>query len=290
MLKDSTLFIETNDSNPVTIRVADSIDISHGARLCNVTPGSKVCGSGKPSNLTIEFNDDVWRHASPNSDYRFVDSQQLHHHLSNLHSPIMNLWQCWCWRFRDLIATNDNSGQITTPNSQQPGPSFSVASTGLNKESLNSSIYGKFVSFNSIGTPRSLPLHKLAFFQSSTSSTSSYRSPNIVIHRGRLSLLDHQNNLYLLLSPQEVSYTPSRITLNHSDPHRKNYSTVRITPDSRSLADTFVLALSDPNTSPEKIWVGFNQRTNQFIVRTYSYPDSTYNRGWTALKRLKSFI
>ena len=186
-----------------------------------------------------------------------------------------------------MIATNDNSSlNNPRPNSQQPGPSFSVASTGLPTESLNSLIYGKYVSFNSVGTPRTLPLHKLAFFQSGSATTRTYRSPNIVIHRGRLSLLDHQNNLYLLLSPPEA-YTPRRITLNHSDPHRKNYSSVRINPDSKSLADTFVLALSDPNTSSEKIWVGFNQRTNQLIVRTYSYPNSTYNRGWNGAEKVK---
>ena len=289
LLKDSTLYIETNDSNPVTIRVADSIDISHGARLCNVIPGSRVCGSGKPSNLTIEFNDDVWRHVSPNSDYRFVDSQQLPS-SSKQFTFSNNESRCSvrAGGLGDLIATNDNSSlNNPRPNSQQPGPSFSVASTGLPTESLNSLIYGKFVSFNSVGTPRALPLHKLAFFQSAAVSTRTYRSPNIVIHRGRLSLLDHQNNLYLLLSPQEVSYTPSRITLNHSDPHRKNYSSVRISPDSKSMADTFVLALSDPNTSSEKIWVGFNQRTNQLIVRTYSYPNSTYNRGWNGAEKVK---
>ena len=53
------------------------------------------------------------------------------------------------------------------------------------------------------------------------------------------------------------------------------------------MADTFILALSDPNTSSEKIWVGFNQRTNQFIVRTYSYPDATYNRGWNGPEKVK---
>ena len=30
-----------------------------------------------------------------------------------------------------------------------------------------------------------------------------------------------------------------------------------------------------------------NQRTNQFIVRTYSYPDATYNRGWNGPEKVK---
>lgn len=288
ILKDSTLFVETSDSNPVTIRVSDSIDISHGARLCNVTPGSRICGSGKSSNFTIEFRDDVWKHSPPTSSYRFVDSKQL---PSSSKQFTFSNNESYCsvgpGGLGDLIATNSNrSLRNPRPNSQQPGPSFTVGSTGLPNESLNSFIYGKYVSFNSIGTPRALPLHKKAFYQSS-SSTISYRSPNIVIHRARLSLLDSQDNLYLLLSPTESSYVPNRITLNHSDPHRKSYSSVRINPDSKSLDSIHVIGLSDPNTSPEKVWIGFNHSTNQFIIRSYSYPNYTYNRGWNGSERVK---
>ena len=288
ILKDSSLFVETSDSNPVTLRVSDSIDISHGARLCNVTPGSRICGSGKPSNLTIEFRDDVWKHVPPTSSYRFVDSKQL---PSSSKQFTFSNNESYCsvgpGGLGDLIATNSNrSLRNPRPNSQQPGPSFTVGSTGLSNESLNSFIYGKYVSFNSIGTPRALPLHKKAFYQSG-SSTTSYRSPNIVVHRGRLSLLDAQDNLYLLLSPTESSYFPNRITLNHSDPHRKTYPTVRISPDSKSLAGTHVIGLSDPNTSPEKVWIGYNNTSNQFIIRSYSYPNYTYNRGWNGAERVK---
>ena len=291
ILKDATLFVETSDANPVTLRVSDSIHISSGARLCNVIPGSRVCGSGKPSNLTIEFRDDVWRHSLPNSAYRFVDSKQL---PSSSKQFTFSNNESYCSAgpggLGDLIATNSNlSLRNPRPNSQQPGPSFTIGSTGLSSESLNSFIYGKYVSFNSIGTPRALPLHKKAFYQSTT-STISYKSPNIVVHRGRLSLLDSQDNLYLLLSPVESSYTPDRITLNHSDPHRKNYPTVRISPDSKSLASIHVLGLSDPNTSPERIWVGFNHSTNQFIIRSYAYPNYTYNRGWNGNERVKELI
>ena len=261
VLNDSTLFVETDDANPVTIRVADSIHISHGSRLCNVKPGSSICGSGNPANLTIEFQNDVWRHAIPNSSYRFVDSQQL---PSSSKQYTFSNNESYCsvgpGGLGDLIATNDNT-RITNnprPNSQQPGPSFTVGSTGLPGESLNAFVYGKYVSFNSIGTPRAIPLHKKSFYQKDSSSTVTYRSPNIVVHRGRLSLLDHQNNLYLLLSPKESAYTPDRITLNYSDPHRKSYPSLSITPDSSSLASIHLIAFSDPNNSRERIWVGYN--------------------------------
>ena len=288
ILKDSTLFIETDDNNPVTLRISDSIDISHGARLCNVKPGSSACGSGNPSNLTIEFRDDVWRHSLPNASYRFVDSKQL---PSSSKQYTFSNNESFCSTgaggLGDLIATNSNRTlRNPRPRSQQPGPSFSVGSTGLPNESLNLLIYGKYVSFNSIGSPRALTLHKKSFYQT-PSSTLSYRSPNIVIHRGRLSLLDDQDNLYLLLSPEDSSYSPTRITLNHSDPHRKNYPSVNITPDSRSLAGTHIIAMSDPTTSSDKIWVGYNHLTDQYIVRTYTYPYSTFDRGWNGNERVK---
>ena len=91
LLKDSSLFIETNDANPVTIRVADSIDISHGARLCNVIPGSKVCGSGKP--LTLLLNSMMMfggmYHLTLITDS--LTHSNNHHLLNNLHSLTTNL-------------------------------------------------------------------------------------------------------------------------------------------------------------------------------------------------------
>ena len=45
---DTRFYIETTDKSPVTLVISDSIDVAPGAAICNVRPGSTLCGSGKP--------------------------------------------------------------------------------------------------------------------------------------------------------------------------------------------------------------------------------------------------
>lgn len=53
--KDASFNISTSDESPLTIVFNGSVDISSGGQICH-RDGSNLCGSGKPENLTIIFN------------------------------------------------------------------------------------------------------------------------------------------------------------------------------------------------------------------------------------------
>ena len=54
--KDAFFGIATTDQSKVTLIVRGSIDLSYGGRICHRHGGPNAgCGSGKPENLTILF-------------------------------------------------------------------------------------------------------------------------------------------------------------------------------------------------------------------------------------------
>jgi len=174
ILRNSIYCVESSDSSKVLIKIADSLDVAPGGLFCHVARGSDVCGSGKPENLTlVSLFDDV--SAAP-----------------GLESPVSSDSGCSVPRggagIGESYASRDPRGR--------PGPSFTFrntgisgpSSTGTKNEMMSAFIYGKSLTFNSSGVPRS---GVWAAYSDEldvlTSNDLSESSGSLVIHRSRLS-------------------------------------------------------------------------------------------------------
>jgi len=173
ILRGAIYCVESSDKSKVMIKIADSLDVAPGGRFCHVAPGSTVCGSGKPENLTLlSIFDDL--SAAP-----------------GLESPVSSDSGCSVPRggagTGESYASRDPRGR--------PGPSFTFRNTGsvdlntgMSNEMVSAFIYGKSLTFNSSGVPR----HGITDVYSDeldllTSSDLSVSSGSLVIHRSRLS-------------------------------------------------------------------------------------------------------
>lgn len=116
VLNGGALFIETSDAAPVILNITDSLDVAAGGKVCNVSPGSLACGSGKAENLAITSNFDGGTYRETDtycSDYGEAESSRLYGSL--------------------------------------PGPTFTIRGTGAGSDSLKAFIYGKNITLSSSG-------------------------------------------------------------------------------------------------------------------------------------------
>lgn len=313
LTRDSTLVIETSSDYPVSLIIKDSLDVAPGARICNVEVGKSLnsCGSGNPVNLLIKGNHVVWKKEHADSAYRFVDSTMQPDPAINRVYPFTNN-EAFCSTgtggFGELIAANNNPSLISPrPKSQKPGPSFSFRSTGGRDDMLSAFIVGKYVSFNAPAVSTLPPLIQAPFFENNSGNQLFNDSSFIATHRGRLVAVNIQpyktslqkacnspNCIFTLLSPPDSRYRPfSRITLNNIDPHRTRTPYFNVSPDSRSLDSTFILAVAsslNPRSSPPNIWVSYNWKTKQYKILPFTVSNERSNKNWIGRQEDASYI
>ena len=316
--RDSTLVIETSSKYPVTLLIADSLDVAPGGRICNVEIGKSLssCGSGNPANLLIKGNPLVWKKENFDSSYRFVDSTIPADASKNRFYKFTDN-EAFCSSgaggFGELITANNNPGiRNPRPKSQKPGPSFTFSSTGGKSDILSAFIVGKYASFNAAGVSNIPPLIQAPFYEVSAGKSEFTSSSFIATHRGRLAAVNinpytrvnnqfvmackTSNCIYTLLSPPDNRWSPHRrITLNNMDPHRTSTPFYSVNPDSYPLDSTFILAVASSrnlNTQgyPPNIWVSYNWKTKIFNIRPFTVSTEKYQRNWNIQNESTSYL
>ena len=240
LLRGATLYIETSVKNRVTIQVTDSLDVAPGARICNVKPGSNVCGSGNPENLSI---------VSTFKDY----SQAGYIVRSN---------DTGCSTPRG----GEGTGEVYTarnPYSSRPGSTFTFRSTGANSEKLSAFIYGKNLTFTSGGLYNS---RRRTFMQDS-SDLSGGNASSLVIHRGRLAVTNLESTgdhrIWALVSPT------SRALVINADEVRSSQNSM--SPGDRYLENKKIVAVAERTVLGDRYARYWNSYIPEPIYITYDY-------------------
>ena len=238
VLRGATLFIETSAKNRVTLQVTDSIDVAPGAKICNVKPGSSVCGSGDPNNLTI---------VSTFKDYSRTNYR-------------VNADDLGCSTPRG----GEGTGEVYSardPYSSRPGGTFTFRSTGGRSEKLSAFIYGKDMTFTSGGVYRG----RRRTFMLDSSNTIGVNSSSLVIHRGRLSVTN-------LESPSDqrvwglVSPTSRTLVINADDARSRQN---RMNPGDRYLENKKIIAVAERTIAGDRYATYANSYIPQPIYITY---------------------
>ena len=240
VLRGATLFIETTDKNRVTLQVTDSIDVASGGRICNAKPGSTVCGSGDPSNLTIvgTFKDYSQSNYSVNAD-----------HLG-------------CSTSRGGEGTGE-AYSARNPFSSRPGGTFTFQSTGGRSEKLSAFMYGKQMTF----TSRGLYNARRKTFLLESSNLSAGNASSLVIHRGRLSVINLEspsdNRVWALISPR------SKQLVINGDEVRSRQN--KMNPGDPYLENKKIIAVAERTTLGDRYSRYSNTYIPQPIYITYDF-------------------
>ena len=250
VLRGATLFIETSDQNRVTLQITDSLDVAPGGRICNVSRGSSVCGSGKAENLTI---------VSTFRDYSLGYSANADH--------------TGC----SVARGGEGTGEVysdRSPYTSRPGSTFTFRGTGnsSSQEKFSGFIYGEDLAFTSGGNYRG----RRGTYMVNNRDNRGSRGSSLVVHRGRISVVNlpgYGNRVWGLVSPR------SNVLVINADHVRSRRN--RMNPGDTYLEDKKILSVTERTSDgdfqsrfpgsyiPERVYITYDEGSDTIQLHSW---------------------